>query len=142
MNELRGRAPIPVCALAAAPHEELQSHLGASTLNSAVCLLWYSGARRISDASSSLSELMMHSRTQAGYCPNLVQEVLINAYGSQLLLREVLDPAATLRASAVASVNPPAPLIPHPQLAPPSAPVLPAPPPPPPPQVSRAMHVD
>ena len=48
---------------------------------------------------------MAHSRTNAGYCPNLVQEVLLNAYGSQQLLREILALGDALRASAAAPTD-------------------------------------
>ena len=107
-QELRAAPSVPLATMVADLQACMRAHPGADPMNRDVCLLWQSAMRwGGSDALTSLVEMVRVSRTRSGYCPGLVQEVLLKFYGGPQLAQAVTLLAAAMRArSARADVGP------------------------------------
>ncbi len=91
----------PLQVLVTALHEQRAGQPQSDDMSDDVCLLWESASRlAVPGSSISLAEIVRVSRTQNGYCPGLVQEVLLHVFGGPVLCGAVLQLAADLRAQA------------------------------------------
>lgn len=113
-QSLRSAPPVSLTALVARLQAKLQRQAQIDSLDGKVCLLWQC-AKHIGDpgVSASLPEIVRGSRTDRGYIPGKVQEVLLEAFGSGPLGQAVALLANTLRLGSAtrhgAPPSPPAP---------------------------------